>query len=792
MTLIEAARTVLVDSLLPISFWAEAVNTARYNSYCSRDLACDFLENKPNVASSGLTWLFDIDSLTRTMNYQPVNAENQPNRSASFQDKFDAEKAGEEIDQQYVLFPMWSSGSTNPQNNEEDDAFDGKEHDFDVKKLDSEVILSPSSKIEMQSLKIAMITALLSAAGPSNADVSPTYGKSSFIDASQLFEGPDMPELEDITYSDDENAVGAEADFNNLETSITVSPIPTTRIHKDHPVSQIIGDLSSTTQTRSMTRVVKDQGGLSQMFNTDFHTCIFACFLSQEEPKREGGIDYKEVFTPVARIEAIRLFVAYASFMGFMVYQMDVKSAFLYGTIKEEVYVCQPLGFEDPDHPDKVKQKKDGIFIIQDKYVARILRKFGLNEGKSASTLIDTKKPLLKDPDGKDVDVHTYRSMIGSLMYLTSSRLYIMFASLSAKCTSWNEFSSAMTSAAIYLSTGKGFLGVETPSFEGMVVSQVIEEGGTEEEHVEADTTAQGDDTTAHGDDAQEPSIPSPTPPTPPPQPPQDLPLKSQVQYTPPQSPPLEPQHQPQAQQPAIDFPMSLLQEALDVCDALTRRVEHLEYDKVAQALEITKLKRTMKKLENGNRVKVLKVRRLKRVRTSQRVNTSEDTVMDDASNQGRIIDEMDKDGVVSLMDDNEEDKKEEKAKEDEPAKVQEVVDVVTTAKLITEAVTTASETVTAASTVISAVEPHVLDATITAAHVRVATASTRRRKGVVIRDLEEESTTSSIIPADTKSKDKGKGIKVEEPKPLKKKQQVEMDEEYVRKLHAELNKDIE
>nr|GFD22344.1 hypothetical protein [Tanacetum cinerariifolium] len=129
-------------------------------------------------------------------------------------------------------------------------------------------------------------TNTFSAAGPSNTDVSPTYGKSSFIDASQLPDDPDMPKLEDITYFDDEDVVGAEADFNNLESSIPVSPIPTTIIHKDYPVSQIIGDLSLTTQTRSMTRAVKDQGGLSQMFSNDFHTCMFACFLSQEEPKR--------------------------------------------------------------------------------------------------------------------------------------------------------------------------------------------------------------------------------------------------------------------------------------------------------------------------------------------------------------------------------------------------------------------------------------------------------------------------------------------------------------------------
>nr|GEX34380.1 putative reverse transcriptase domain-containing protein [Tanacetum cinerariifolium] len=228
-------------------------------------------------------------------------------------------------------------------------------------------------------------------------------------------------------------------------------------------------------------------------------------------------------------------------------------------------------------------------------------------------------------------------------------------------------------------------------------------------------------------------------------------------------------------------------QEALDACTALTRRVEQLEYDKVAQALEITKLKRRVKKMEKWNRVKVLKLRRLQKVGTSQRIDTSEDSVMEDASNQGRMIDDLDKDDAVDLMDDKGEEKKEEEVKDDQvkgrqteiyqidmdhaskvvsmqedELEVQEVVDVVTTAKLITEVVT---------------------------AVIRVAAASTRRRKGVVIRDPEEESST--IIPADTKSKDKGKGIMIEEPKPLKKKQQVEMDEEYARKLHEEFSKDI-
>nr|GFB82685.1 retrovirus-related Pol polyprotein from transposon TNT 1-94 [Tanacetum cinerariifolium] len=235
-------------------------------------------------------------------------------------------------------------------NNDGNAAFDGKEPNFNAKKPESEVNVSPSSSAHNT----------FSAAGPLNAAASPTYGKSSFIDASQLLDDPDMLELEDITYSDD---VGVEADFNNLETSITVSPIPTTRVHKDHPVSQIIGDLSLTTQTRRGTQDVdlphRKRGiGTKWVFRNekDERGIVIRnkARLVAQGHTQEEGINYEEVFAPVARIEAIRLFLAYASFMGFMVYQMDVKSAFLYGTIEEEVYVCQPLGFEDLDHPDKV------------------------------------------------------------------------------------------------------------------------------------------------------------------------------------------------------------------------------------------------------------------------------------------------------------------------------------------------------------------------------------------------------------------------------------------------------
>nr|GEU76381.1 copia protein [Tanacetum cinerariifolium] len=378
--------------------------------------------------------------------------------------------------QQYVLFPVWSSGSTNPQNTDRDAAFDEKEPEFEGRKHESEVNVSPSSKFEdLSDNSINEVNAAgtlvstvgqistnstntFSAAGPSNTVVSPTHGKSSYVDSSQLPNDPNMPELEDITYFDDEDDVGAEADFNNLETSITSYRYQMGFRNKKDERGIVV---------RNKARLVA-QG----------HT-------------QEEGIDYEEVFAPVARIEAIRLFLAYASFMGFMVYQMKVKSAFLYGTIEEEVYVYQDLRFEDPDYPNKVykvvkalyglyqaprawyetlanyllendfqrgkidqtlfikrqkgdillvqiyvdgiifgstnkdlckafeklmkdkfqmssmgeltfflglqvKQKKDGIFISQDKYVAEILKKFGLTDGKSASTLIDTEKPYLR------------------------------------------------------------------------------------------------------------------------------------------------------------------------------------------------------------------------------------------------------------------------------------------------------------------------------------------------------------------------------------------------------------
>nr|GEU64818.1 hypothetical protein [Tanacetum cinerariifolium] len=200
------------------------------------------------------------------------------------------------------LLPSFYS-QQDPQNTDDDTTFEVREPESAVhvspsssakiKKHDDKTNKEAKGKSPVEFTPVSAVgqistnsTNTFCAAGPSNTVVSPTLGKSSYVDPFQYPDDPNMPALEDITYSDDEEDVGAEADFTNLETTITISPILTTRVHKDHPVTQIIGDLSSTTQTRSMTRMVKDQGGLTQINNDDFHTCMFAYFLSQEEPKR--------------------------------------------------------------------------------------------------------------------------------------------------------------------------------------------------------------------------------------------------------------------------------------------------------------------------------------------------------------------------------------------------------------------------------------------------------------------------------------------------------------------------
>nr|GEU82645.1 hypothetical protein [Tanacetum cinerariifolium] len=341
--------------------------------------------------------------------------------------------------------------------------------------------------------------------------------------------------------------------------------------------------------------------------------------------------------------------------------------------------------------------------------------------------------------------------------------IHTILKCMSAKRTSWNEFSSSMASAVICLSSGKGFSGVETPLFKGMLVAQEVEKGDADVnvEDVNTGDATEGDVCAANDEVptiAEEPSIPSHTPPTPPSQPSYDIPSTSQVQPSPPQSPQVQPQSpQPQSQQDA-GIPMNLLQEVMDTCTTLTRRVEHLELDKISQALEITKLKRRGRMIFDMD------------ADADVVLEEAKDVAADAKADQDADV----QDNVLSMQEE-----------ESKPTKLKEVVDIVTTTKIITEVVTVASTTITAADVPILA--------TITAAAPTLTAAPSRRTKGVVIRDIEESTTTTSIIiHSEAKSKDKGKGIMVEEPKPLKKQAQIEQDEKYARELEAELNRTID
>nr|GEW83028.1 hypothetical protein [Tanacetum cinerariifolium] len=320
---------------------------------------------------------------------------NQPNPSADIQEQFDAEKTGEENVQQYVLFPLWSS----------------------------EVHVSPSSSTKT---KKHDDKTKREAKGKSTVELSAGFRK-----LSEEFEDFFDNSINEVNVaSTPVHAVG-QISTNNTNTFSVAGPSNTAEELLQFKMQKVwvIVDFPNGKRaigTKWVFRNKKDARGIVARNKAR---------LVAQGHTQEEGIDYEEVFAPVARIEAIRLFLAYASFMGFMVYVDDIIFGYTnkdlckaFEKLMKDKFQMSSVGELTFFLGLQVKQKPDGIFISQDKYVAKILRKLGLTDGKSASTPIDTEKPLLKDPDGEDVDVHTYRLMIGSLMYLTSSRPDIMFA----------------------------------------------------------------------------------------------------------------------------------------------------------------------------------------------------------------------------------------------------------------------------------------------------------------------------------------------------------------------------
>ncbi|GJU74151.1 putative ribonuclease H-like domain-containing protein [Tanacetum coccineum] len=614
------------------------------NKKIEETLNLRYMEDKPNVQGLGHEWYFDLDYLTDSLGYTRFKS-NQPagtqdtNTHAGTHDDSDSE-----CDEQVIVVPSFPSNhfsgpkvhtasatveSTSDYAEElarlQGQAYEANSAAKDTWKTADTVPAGsgvPATSIPAGSINQAAggsavpSTPSSSVVEPVHADtpLPPGHSLGSSENSTRFSSPSDLAnhissssEMEGIHHHPTTGIFSEstyDADFGgsvtNLAPTIAVDPVPTRRVHTVHPISQIIGDITSPVLTRGTLK--KSKFGESALAgyvhdqqrnnHTDYLHCLFACFLSQLEPssvaqalndpdwveamqeemqqfvnqdvwklvplpegkiaigtkwilknkrdargivvrnkarlvaqghRQEEGIDYDEVFAPVARIEAIRLFLAFASYMGFMVYQMDVKSAFLYGEIDEEVYVTQPKGFEDPHFPkhvykvvkalyglhqaprawyarlstfllkhnyrrgtiDKtlfikknsrdiilvqvyvddiifgstkkawcdefevlmkgefemsamgeltfflglqVKQKPDGIFISQDKYVQDMLKKFDMESVRTATTPYEASKPKSKDEPDDAVNVHLYRSMIGSLMYLTASRPDIMFA----------------------------------------------------------------------------------------------------------------------------------------------------------------------------------------------------------------------------------------------------------------------------------------------------------------------------------------------------------------------------
>ncbi|GJU39124.1 putative ribonuclease H-like domain-containing protein [Tanacetum coccineum] len=423
----------------------------------------------------------------------------------------------EEISQDYIVMPIWKDasyfdspskdvGNGEPKSDADDqkqvedgpdnenDEKDKSEDDSSPKEVNTvgQHVNNASPEVNTGHFKLNIIDPSVNIASSNDQD-SPKdmfkLGASHTLEAThvEFFSDEDEPEV----------------DLGNILNSYTVPTTPNTRIHRDHPIKNVIGDVNSSVQTRRMTKPTTEQG-----------------FLSAVEAMQEELLQFKLQQVWIL----VELPIGKRSIGTKWVFKNNPKkSAFLYGTIEEEVYVTQPPGFKDLNNPKKVykvvkalyglhqaprawyetlanyllgngfkrgkidqtlfikkqkgdillvhvyvddiifgstnkelctgfeklmkdkfqmssigeltfflglqvQQKEDGIFISQDKYVDEILKKFNYTDVKSASTPVDLEKPLVKDGDANDVDVHLYRSMIGSLMYLTASRPDIMFA----------------------------------------------------------------------------------------------------------------------------------------------------------------------------------------------------------------------------------------------------------------------------------------------------------------------------------------------------------------------------
>ncbi|GJW79803.1 hypothetical protein Tco_0143778 [Tanacetum coccineum] len=342
------------------------------------------------------------------MNYQPLRSENQANKHAG------PKEANHNVGTEVNIDAVKSSKAMNT-GEEPNKHPDLKTDEKPIDKEDQDLLLQAGAAKASSTNIVNTASTPVSTASPydglSFTNLTNTDKDDSEIPAlEEIYDNPTAGIFTNASYDDE----GAVADFTNLETIVNASPIPTSRINSIHPSTLILGD------PKSISEALEDESWVDAMQEELLQFKIQKVLILVDLPYGKKAIGTKWVYRNKkdergvvvrnkARIEDIRIFLAFAFFMGFIVYQMDVKSASVWQTLMRDLDV---MNFET---------------LV--KYVAeRNLKKFDFVVGKAGCTPIETQKPLVKDEEASDVDVHLYRSMIGSLMYLSASRPDIMFA----------------------------------------------------------------------------------------------------------------------------------------------------------------------------------------------------------------------------------------------------------------------------------------------------------------------------------------------------------------------------
>ncbi|GJX50639.1 putative ribonuclease H-like domain-containing protein [Tanacetum coccineum] len=516
-----------------------------------------FLEEKANIQGIGHEWSFDLDYLTDSLGYNRDKA----NQSAGTQDVssnpagFQDDDSDSDSDEQVILVPSYPSN--NIPGAEPKDTSDAHSNGVLVDTAE-DIFQQELARLKGQEQRATSDAERLGLGFAKDAEELQKRASAKTIPPGSIpvpTGSIPVPSGDTMVYPSDvsvptggvpvpsgsptDSFFDFGADLNNLASTVEVSHVATKRINTIHPQSLIIGDHTSAVQTRS--KVNKTTTGETAFLSyiqdqqrnshTDFQHCLFACFLSQVEPRsvaqafedpswvdamqaemqqfkfqnvwilvnlpegkyairtkwilknkrdargivvrnkarlvaqghrQEEGIDYDEVFAPVARIEAIRLFLAFASYMGFMVYQMDVKSVFLCGK-NDETYLSK--AWYEPFYlfAETWLQKRTATTLMEraQKLSPRNepdVLACSRNQVTPTTSNLEAVKNIFKA--NKDMNPENWWMSVsgnGGIDDLPIAEIYSGMGNLGTKSGSWDQFGSSLAIALICLSDGRKF-----------------------------------------------------------------------------------------------------------------------------------------------------------------------------------------------------------------------------------------------------------------------------------------------------------------------------------------------